>query len=30
LQRLHSGEVLEPMSLTAIYVRPSDAELKCP
>jgi tRNA threonylcarbamoyladenosine biosynthesis protein TsaB len=30
LQRLQSGEVLEPMSLTAIYVRPSDAELKCP
>lgn len=30
LQRLESCEVLDPASLTAIYVRPSDAELKCP
>lgn len=29
-QRLQSGQVLDPVSLTAIYVRPSDAELKCP
>ena len=30
LQRYASGVVDDPLSLSAIYVRPSDAELKCP
>ena len=30
LQRYVSGEVDDPLSLSAMYVRPSDAELKCP
>jgi len=29
LQKLENNEVADPLSLTAIYVRPSDAELKC-
>jgi tRNA threonylcarbamoyladenosine biosynthesis protein TsaB len=30
LQKYESNEVDDPLSLSAIYVRPSDAELKCP
>ena len=30
LQKYESSEVSDPLSLSAIYVRPSDAELKCP
>jgi tRNA threonylcarbamoyladenosine biosynthesis protein TsaB len=30
LQKYESNEVRDPLSLRAIYVRPSDAELKCP
>ena len=30
LQKFESGDVGDPISLSAIYVRPSDAELKCP
>lgn len=30
LQKYESNEVGDPLSLSAIYVRPSDAELKCP
>jgi tRNA threonylcarbamoyladenosine biosynthesis protein TsaB len=30
LQKYESNELDDPLSLSAIYVRPSDAELKCP
>jgi hypothetical protein len=30
LRQFESGELVDAGSLTAIYVRPSDAELKCP
>ena len=30
LQKYESNQVGDPLSLSAIYVRPSDAELKCP
>lgn len=30
LQKFENNEVADPLSLAAIYVRPSDAELKCP
>jgi tRNA threonylcarbamoyladenosine biosynthesis protein TsaB len=30
LQRYQTNEIGDPLSLNAIYVRPSDAELKCP
>lgn len=30
LQKYESNEVGDPLSLSALYVRPSDAELKCP